>query len=117
MALAIVEGRFGSRDQAMAFAMQAVKDAHSVRGEVARISSIRDGEHMDASGHYADWAFDFKLAHIAEAKRQPIVDDIREALQADKEKFPYADFDVVYGDEGHKFHGHVEWQPKRAMNR
>ena len=117
MSRAIIEGRFGSRDQAMAFAMERVIDAHEHQNAIARIGKIRDGGHMDGSLHYADGAFDFKLGHVSETKRKRIVADAREALQCDKKKYPYSDFDLVFGDKDHKLHGHVEWQPKRAMNR
>lgn len=115
MSRAILDGaRFGSGDQAMAYARERVIDAFAAHGEICRITHSRDGTHMDGSLHYIDHAEDYGFADIPEEKRQAIYLDLREALGADD---PYSDFDVVYGCEGHKHHVHVEFQPKRAMNR
>ncbi len=106
--------RFGSNDQAMAYAQERVADAHAIHGETARISHIADGIHVDTSSHYRACAFDFGLVHIAPEKRQRIVDDVVSALEANG---PYSDFIVLFGDDDHQHHGHVQWKPVRAMNR
>jgi hypothetical protein len=115
MARAILDGaRFGSGDQAMAFARERVIDAHEVRGHVCRITHSQDGVHSDGSLHYINHAEDYGFVDIPEETRQAIYRDVREALNADD---PYADFDVIYGDRDHKQHMHLEFQPKRAMNK
>lgn len=106
--------RFGSNEQAIAFAMERVADAHTSNGELARITQIADGIHSDGSSHYRDCAFDFGLARIPVMKRQVIVDDVIDALDANGIN---SDFRVIYGDKKHKTHGHVQWKPVTAMNR
>jgi len=114
MARAILDGaRFGNGDQAMAYARERVIDAFEFRGSICRITHSQDGTHEDGSLHYIDNAEDYGFVGVPEEDRQAIYMDVREALGADD---PYCDFDVVYGGE-HKQHMHLEWQPKRAMNR
>jgi len=115
MARAILDGaRFGSGDQAMAYARERIIDAHEREGHVCRITSSRDGTHSNGSLHYINHAEDYGFQGIPAAARQAIYRETRTALEADD---PYSDFDVVYGDEKHQGHMHVEYQPKRAMNR
>jgi len=115
MSRAILDGaRFGSGDQAMAYARERVIDAYEREGYVCRITHGCDGTHSDGSLHYIDHAEDYGFVGIPEAARQAIYKESRAAVNAD---VPYSDFDVLYGDEKHKNHMHVEFQPKRAMNR
>jgi hypothetical protein len=114
---AILDGArfFGATGQAaMAFARERVIDAFESRGYVCRITHICDGMHSDGSLHYITNADDYGFRLIPEVDRQAIYQDVREALRADE---PYSDFDVVYGDEKHQHHMHIEWQPKRALNK
>lgn len=111
MARAILDGaRFGSGDQAMAFARERVIDAFEKAGSICRITHSKDGTHMDGSLHYISHAEDYGFVGVPDEDRQTIYKDVREALGADD---PYCDFDVVL----HAQHMHLEWQPKRAMNR
>ena len=115
MSRAILDGaRFGSGDQAMAYARERVIDAFEARGYICRITSIRGKTHGDGSLHYVDHAEDYGLVGIPEQSRQAIYRDVREAVNADPAD---ADFDVLYGNDEHKNSMHLEWQPKKAMNR
>ncbi len=113
MSRAILDGaRFGSGDQAMAYARERVIDAFEARGYICRITHSRDGTHSDGSLHYINHGEDYGFVGIPEESRQAIYRDVREALDADPVD---ADFDVVY--RGIKNRLHLEWQPKKAMNR
>ncbi len=96
------------------YAMERVVDAFEAHGQVCRFKRIADGTHMNASLHYPGFAVDVGLRGIGSADRDGIVADIREALGSGE---LLSDFDVVYGSPGHLHHIHIEWQPKRALNR
>jgi hypothetical protein len=124
MAQAILDGaRFGSGDQAMAYARERVIDAYAAHGEICRITHIADGTHSDGSSHYRDCADDYGFVDIPEERRIAILRDAMEALNAgalvygEFEGEPYSDFLLIYGDENHKRHMHLQWKPIRAMNR
>ncbi len=116
MPKAILDGaRLHGLNAATHYAMERVIDAFASNGVVCRFTCVANGMHSDGSLHYIGNAFDVGLQHIGDhALRDKIVDDIREALDADD---PYCDYDIVYGTSGHRNHIHCEWQPKRALNR
>ncbi len=124
MSRAILDGaRFGSGDQAMAYARERVIDAFEARGEICRIKSISDGTHSDGSSHYRNCADDYGFVGVAEETRLAIVRNAREALNAGAlvygkfEGNSYGDFLLIYGDEKHEQHMQLQWKPKKAMNR
>lgn len=124
MARAILDGaRFASNDQAMAYARERVIDAFKAHGEICRIKHVVDGTHSNGSSHYRNCADDYGFIDIPEEARLAIVRDAREALNAgaivygEFEGNPYADFLIIYGDENHEQHMHLQWKPARAMNR
>lgn len=115
MARAILDGaRFGSGDQAMAWADARVVDAYEAHGYICQLRHVGDGTHEDGSLHYIGHARKYSLIDIPEETREAIFRDVREATRADD---PYSDFDVVYDREAHAQHLAIKWQPKRAMNR
>ncbi len=117
MPRAILDGArfFGPAGQsAMSFARERVIDAFEARGHVCRIMHICDGTHGDGSLHYIGDAEDYGFRGIPEEDRQAIYLETREALGSDE---PYSAYDVVYGDDKHQHHMHLEWQPKRPLNR
>jgi hypothetical protein len=124
MARAILDGaRFGENHQAMAYARERVIDAYAAHEEICRITHCADAVHVDGSSHYRDCADDYGLVDIPEEKRLAILRDAMEALNAGAlvygkfEGEPYSDFLLIYGDENHKQHVHLQWKPVRAMNR
>jgi hypothetical protein len=96
----------------MAYARERVIDAFEARGSICRITHSQDGTHMNGSLHYVNHAEDYGFVGVPEEDRQAIYKDVRTSLAADDF---LADFDVVYANG--KQHLHVEYQPKRAMNR
>ncbi len=117
MPRAILDGArfFGPAGQsAMSFARERVIDAFAARGYVCRITHICDGTHGEGSLHYILDAEDYGFRGVPQEDRQAIYLETREAVGADE---PHADFDVVYGDDKHQHHMHVEWQVKRPLNR
>ena len=119
MSSARIDGaRFGSIDQAMAFAMQRAVDACDAYGVEARIISIADGLHADGSSHYRDCAFDLGLVHVTAGNRQNIVDHLVNSLDANtlEGRKPNSDFLVIYGDEGHQTGAHIQFKPQKGMN-
>ncbi|UCD56787.1 MAG: hypothetical protein JSV16_13325 [Candidatus Hydrogenedentota bacterium] len=124
MARAILDGaRFASNDQAMAYARERVIDAFAAHGEICRITHIADGTHSDGSSHYRNCADDYGFVDVPETKRLAILRDAREALNAGAlvcgkfEGESYSDFLLIYGDENHEQHMHLQYKPMRAMNR
>lgn len=115
---AIIDGArlHGLSTQAL-FAVERSIDACDEYGVVCRLRSCGEGTHQDKSLHYAGFAFDVSFKDVPENLRELIVADVKKALDADKKVNPYGDYDVVYGNEGHQHHMHVEWQPKKAINR
>jgi hypothetical protein len=115
---AIIDGArlHGLSTQAL-YAIERCIDACGDQGVVCRLRSCSDGTHADKSLHYPGFAFDVSFKDVPPGARELIVADVKKSLDADKSVNPYGDFDVVYGDEGHRHHVHVEWQPKRALSR
>ena len=117
------DARFGSDAEAISYAMERTIDAYEAHGEICRISSIAEGTHKDGSSHYDDRAFDTLLYDVPEEKRLAILRDIRESLDCgmllygEFEGTPNSDFLIIYGDENHMNHMHLQWKKWRAMNR
>jgi len=115
--------RFGSADQAMAFAQERIIDAFALHHEICRIRSISDGTHSDGSSHYRNCARDFSFVDVPEDRRLAILRDAREALNCGAlvdgqfEGTAYSDFLLIYGDDKHTQHMHIQWKPQKAMNR
>jgi hypothetical protein len=74
-------------------------------GSIPVITSANDGKHMATSLHYKDLAWDLRVKNLPDP--QQMADRLREMLNV-----KHHDYDVLFGDEAHKDHIHVEYQPK-----
>lgn len=90
-------------------AMQVAEGVCSKYGFDCDVTSINDGSHSLASFHWDGRAFDF--ATYAVGMTDAEADLVASILRM---RLPDDEFDVVYGDENHMNHIHVEYQPKRG---
>ena len=86
------------------FAMNVVEQIYRNYEVGLTITSINDSKHGYGSLHYIGYAFDCRIYNLEGVDVQPVVKEIKEALNAD--------FDVLL----EKDHIHIEFQPKSGIN-
>lgn len=98
--------KFGSKDQAMAFALVVVNSIFTKYGYDCVITSVNDSVHGTGSLHFSDAAMDIRTKHLPDkATKEKIVNEIRDSL-------PDA-YDVILEHLGaDNEHCHLEYQPK-----
>lgn len=75
------------------------------------ITSAVEGSHSRASLHYAGNAVDLRSRHIPTLKRKRLERELRAALGKDRKH--EGDYDLVIESN----HWHLEFQPKRGINK
>lgn len=106
MAFAIKSGVFGTLNNVMFPALQAVQDVWELHGlQRPTITSIEDGQHRPNSLHYRGLAFDIRLNDVPP--------QMHEAIRREVQQLAGPAYDVI-----HEYHAtdrdhlHVEFDPK-----
>jgi hypothetical protein len=83
------------------------------------ITSANDGKHSDTSLHYHNRAFDVRIRNVSGLvweklgeERKFMYNDIVQQWADDIKLRLGSDYDVIYGNESHLSHIHVEYDPK-----
>ena len=81
--------------------LEALREVGNRRGFIPFITSGCEGKHMEGSKHYKHKAWDLRIWNMRDP--HAATDDLRNTLNRDGEKWI-----VLYGDEYHKDHAHVQ---------
>lgn len=95
--------RFADMKPGLLRVLATIEEIHQdITGQEAVVTSLNDGKHVDGSKHYSGEAADIRVWYTG----------IRTAEFAERIRIAHPECDVLYGDEEHLDHMHVEYDPK-----